>query len=180
MADTLNRDYPYPGGSEAPNGPYSFQALADAVDADVQSIDVRLTAAEQVVCVRFERTIVAPGGVGFSNFTAADTKLIEGTITGLRAGVYRVEGFGPLKSGGGANGATFVKAGAVTAYERCDLDPFYRSPRATLPKYVHAGGDLTISFGYDVAAGTATIADPGTKQPCSVILTQIGSAAVSA
>lgn len=37
MGDTP-RGYPYPGGSEAPNGPFAFQALAEAVDDDVQGL----------------------------------------------------------------------------------------------------------------------------------------------
>ena len=43
MADTPNRAYPYPGGTAAPNGPYAFQQLAEAVDADVQALEDSLT-----------------------------------------------------------------------------------------------------------------------------------------
>lgn len=46
MADTPNRAYPYPGGTGAPNGPFAFQSLADAVDADVEAVDIRLEALE--------------------------------------------------------------------------------------------------------------------------------------
>jgi hypothetical protein len=43
MPNTTNRGYFYPSGTEAPNGPYALQTLADAVDADVEDIDTRLT-----------------------------------------------------------------------------------------------------------------------------------------
>ena len=38
MGNTPNRAYPYPDASTPPDGPYAFQALADAVDGDVQDI----------------------------------------------------------------------------------------------------------------------------------------------
>lgn len=34
MPNTANRNYPYPAGTDAPNGPVQIQALANAVDAD--------------------------------------------------------------------------------------------------------------------------------------------------
>lgn len=38
MPTTANRGYPTPAGTVAPNGPLAFTELADAVDADVQSV----------------------------------------------------------------------------------------------------------------------------------------------
>ena len=38
MGETANRQYPYPGIDDAPAGPFSFEALADAVDADVAEL----------------------------------------------------------------------------------------------------------------------------------------------
>jgi hypothetical protein len=38
MPTTPNRDYPYPGVNDAPDGPYAFEQLAAAVDLDVQDI----------------------------------------------------------------------------------------------------------------------------------------------
>ena len=38
MPTTANRGYPTPAGTVAPNGPLAFTELADAIDADVQSV----------------------------------------------------------------------------------------------------------------------------------------------
>lgn len=38
MANTPNRQYPYPGVNEAPDGPYAFQRLAEAIDLDVLAL----------------------------------------------------------------------------------------------------------------------------------------------
>lgn len=38
MAETPNRAYPLPDGSSAPAGPYAFQQLGNAIDADVNDI----------------------------------------------------------------------------------------------------------------------------------------------
>jgi hypothetical protein len=181
MADTLNRDYPYPGGSEGPNGPYAFQALADAIDADVEAIDVRLLANEQTIVTRFDRT----GADGSITTPTADVILHTGTITGARAGVYRVEGFGALRSASTTAGSGFVKAGTTKSYQRNDLDGTYRNVGAVLAGYEHPGGDLVISYGYDYAAGGAiTLAGPGgsspSKQPCAVTATYVGKIKVSA
>ena len=38
MGNTTNRAYPFPDAASTPDGPYAFEQLADAVDADVQDI----------------------------------------------------------------------------------------------------------------------------------------------
>lgn len=43
MGTTTNYDFPYPGGSEGPNGPYSFQQLADALDTELKARHDRRT-----------------------------------------------------------------------------------------------------------------------------------------
>lgn len=41
MPTTADRAYPYPAGTDTPNVPYWSQALAEAVDADVEALDER-------------------------------------------------------------------------------------------------------------------------------------------
>lgn len=41
MPNTTNRSYPYPSSSAAPDGPTQFQALATAIDTDVQTLYTR-------------------------------------------------------------------------------------------------------------------------------------------
>jgi len=38
MPETINRGYPTPAGTVPPHGPLAFTELADAIDADVQSV----------------------------------------------------------------------------------------------------------------------------------------------
>lgn len=74
MGDTLNRNYPYPDGPTAPNNvPYDLQQLAEAVDADVNTLfttganatgrldDIEGALAEPV---RGAETVTSPIGAG--------------------------------------------------------------------------------------------------------------------
>lgn len=49
MAGTTGRGYPYPGQSDALNGPKSFQDLAEAVDTDVTAVKASADASAAAV-----------------------------------------------------------------------------------------------------------------------------------
>ena len=174
MAETP-RGYPYPGGGEAPDGPFAFQALADAVDADVDFLEARVAENEEVATHQFDRSVAG------ATISGADIPLVDGTITDLRPGVYRIEGWSPLKSDGGVNGSAYVQAGVTKRYVRQDLIGVWTSVRAVIPHYVHAGGNLYICFGYDAPTSgqNFTLATPTTKTPTTVVLTQVGKTDVA-
>lgn len=91
-----------------------------------------------------------------SPFTTANTTLVSGTITDAPAGTYMIKARVSLyASGAQADGSIFARAGATTEYSRNAVpgDVLPRSPEVSFP-YVHAGGNLSISGGYDRVTGT--------------------------
>lgn len=110
--ETLFRDYPYPDGPTAPNNvPYDLQQLAEALDADVQSIADQVDRPErgtytitspiaagsaQTSAVAFAEAFAAVphitvtligGQAGTTNLTV---RAINPTTTGFTLAVYNV------------------------------------------------------------------------------------------
>ena len=116
MGNTPNRAYPYPDASTPPDGPYAFQALADAVDGDVQDIlyapfgHMGKTNGFQSLAtpakVVFTQAQILRGGVTFDD--AADALVLP------VAGLYRLT-CRALVSGGAAarNRFYLIKNGVV-------------------------------------------------------------------
>ena len=93
-----------------------------------------------------------------SGFTTAMTGLVSGTISAAPVGYYEIVGQASLYASGGATGYMFVQAASTVRKRRHDLVP-NSSPTSPIARmtYFHAGGDLTITAGYDRASGTATV-----------------------
>jgi hypothetical protein len=94
-----------------------------------------------------------------STFSGAVTGLVSGTITAAPAGTYDIEGDVGLYGASSAVGRTFVATGSSPTYykQRQDLT---NTPSTYHPKkmnFVHAGGNLTITAGYDVVSGSASV-----------------------
>lgn len=177
MPNEINRNYPYPGVNDAPDGPLGIQRLAEAAGLDVKGVEARVTAAEQVVIARADRTAT---GSDVTFGPTANVNLVSMTITGARAGIYRIEGHGGFKSTAATNGSMYVTAGSRTAYFRHDLNTVWQPGHAYIADYVHAGGNLTITFGYDCPVGSAVLANPTTKQPCYIQAQYTGKTSVTA
>lgn len=94
-----------------------------------------------------------------STFTGANTGLVSGTITAAPAGIYRIEGNIGLYGSSSAVGRTFVATGSTPTYykRRQDLTNTPSTYNVDKLGYVHAGGNLVITTGYDVVSGTASV-----------------------
>jgi hypothetical protein len=95
-------------------------------------------------------------GINAESPISGTTNLVEGTITNAPPGLYLITGQVAVRAASGANGYAFVKAAIYTEKIRYDLDARYTTV-TPIKHHIHAGGDLYISAGYEVSAGTATV-----------------------
>lgn len=142
MPSPTTRGYPYPSGSDSAAGPAAFQALAEAVNDDVQDVEDALTAAESALDARLD---------------AVEPKLPY-TLVGTYSGAWN-----PANSGGFTVSTTVAVAGAAVG----DL---VVASLSTLPtKYfltAHVSATNTVSVqivdpedtsGVDPASGTLKV-----------------------
>lgn len=109
-----------------------------------------------------------------STFATANTGLVSGTITAAPAGTYRIEAHIGLYGSSSAVGRTYVM-GASTQYKRRqDLTGTPSTYYVSKADYVHAGGNLTITAGYDVTSGTASVMSAASGET-TVTATLIGA-----
>ncbi|MBT2594726.1 hypothetical protein [Arthrobacter sp. ISL-72] len=96
-----------------------------------------------------------------STFSGANTGLVSGTITNAPAGKYRIEGEAGLYGATSAVGRVFVATGpsgsSVYYKKRQDLTGTPSTYEPNKRDFVHAGGNLVITVGYDVVSGSASV-----------------------
>lgn len=124
MGTTVNYQIPYPGVNEAPDGPFSFQAGAEATDAAIKGQSDRLDKLP-VRIVSGTATLNVTSGIAsissFVNFgttfAAAPLVSVSCSTNAVRASVY--SGYGSTTTGftakvQTADGATYGSAFALT------------------------------------------------------------------
>jgi hypothetical protein len=103
-----------------------------------------------------------------ASFTTANTGLVSGTISNAPAGTYEILGQAGLYGATSALGRVFVgtgPAGSTTYYKRRqDLTNTASTYNVLKKNFVHAGGNLVVTVGYDVTTGTATVMSAGSGE----------------
>lgn len=142
--------FPYPTLADAPNGPGAFEALAEAVDAELSRVESGLGVPYHKALRGSTNTF--PGGSFQSLGIAA-------SIGAAPAGVYLLSWNFILSSDAVRTGnlRVTVNGTTVNADARADLAAFAQGVSGAMPHLHAAAGDLTATAAFQFPSGTATV-----------------------